>query len=611
MPAPVLRRGLWALGVALLAIAVVALALPYAASTKIVRDRIAVEMSAWSGFQVSIGAPPRIDVWPGFGATLTDVTFSPWNDTASADPVITAERIEIDLSALAALRGNVVFSEARFIRPTLYLHRSAAGLYLPTFPGGGRLSRALDTARALVAENRETPDISRLPDEKFGQIEFEDGRIVASSAKDEDAIRDVSGKIDWPALNRPGGLTARGVWHGEPVSVDIGSASPLLLVAGANTPVSINVKSAPGDFTFGGSASLRENGYFEGKTSFSAPSLPVLLEWSALGMAIGPEIGSVAWEAHISGDRQRVKFGDASLAVNGSTGTGAVDLMMTAQRPVISGTLAFGSLDLRTLMSALLSLESGEPGEGNVVSGFAESVDLDLRLSANTASAGALALTNVAATAQVNDGFSAFDISEATAFGGTIQAGLRIDRAKPQAEIRLQALDVDGSALGSAIGMQRLVPSGKGTISVILKSSGRGAAFLQKATGSVSANFGPGDISGFDLEDFLSRTSRSGFFGLDEVSDGSLPASSINFEASLANGVATINKAKVVSAQDSILLSGIVSYSGRGLALSGVVVPTGQPPQEAPTASLRTFFVGGTWEAPYISPVLKAEPEEQ
>jgi len=43
MPSPLIRRGIWAIGVAVLVIALAVAALPLIASTRIVRDRIAWE----------------------------------------------------------------------------------------------------------------------------------------------------------------------------------------------------------------------------------------------------------------------------------------------------------------------------------------------------------------------------------------------------------------------------------------------------------------------------------------------------------------------------------------------------------------------------------------
>jgi AsmA protein len=150
MPSPLVRRSIWGIGIAVLLAVLISLLLPAIASTRIVRDRIALEMSSWSGYRVGIGAPPEIEVWPTFRAILTDVRLSPWQ-SHSGRPVIATERVEIELSAFAALRGNIVFSNARFVNPTLHIERTANGAYMPELPGGGRM-------RLLVGAELEEAD---------------------------------------------------------------------------------------------------------------------------------------------------------------------------------------------------------------------------------------------------------------------------------------------------------------------------------------------------------------------------------------------------------------------------------------------------------------------
>ena len=125
MPLITVRRTIWAAAAAVFAAVLLAAALPLIASTQIVRNRITQEMGAWSGYRVILGQAPEIRVWPNFHATLNDVTLAEWG-TDGRSPVIRAERVEIDLSAIAALRGEVAFSRVRIFRPTLHVQRYAA-----------------------------------------------------------------------------------------------------------------------------------------------------------------------------------------------------------------------------------------------------------------------------------------------------------------------------------------------------------------------------------------------------------------------------------------------------------------------------------------------------
>lgn len=603
MPSPLFRRSIWAIiGVAILIAAVVA-AVPFIASTQIVKDRIADEMSAWSGFRVSIDGAPDIQIWPVFRATLNEVSMTEWG--AGGDlPVLEADRVEIELSALSALAGNIDFSDARFVRPTVRLKRRAdGGLELP-HSSGGRLARAVERVRAAVAKHPTRFDPEAVPADEFGIVEFVDGRIVAVSDKGEEPLLgDVTGKAALPALNKGGSLTASGVWRGEQVAVELSSARPLVLLAGGSAPVVASLRSAPAEASFDGVARIFGDVEVDGQATISTPSVRRVLEWSRLAVLPGSPVGSISIAAKVTGDRARLKLENAKVTLEGNPGVGLLDLSLDGHVPSISGTLAFDTLNLMTFASAFAPLALSDPGAAEIDTSFADRINLDLRLSTTKATIGSIALEEVAATAQVKGGLAAFDISDAEVFGGNIQAGVRFDR-KPggtHAEIRLLASDIDGGAFGAAAGLSRIVPIGRGTVSVILSGPGLSwNSLLQNANGSIAATFGPGAITDLDLEAFLKRSAERGFFSLNEISNGTLPIDGVEFKATISNGVAKIDKAEALTPADRIRLTGIIPYVGRGLALSGTIEPKDATATIHPTS----FFVGGTWNAPFISPLV-------
>ncbi len=278
------------------------------------------------------------------------------------------------------------------------------------------------------------------------------------------------------------------------------------------------------------------------------------------------------------------------------------------------------SSSVASALTASPSTPAGGTGPGEIDTSFADRVNLDLRLSAAHATAGPVQLADVAATAQVKNGLAVFDISDASAFNGNIQSSLRFDR-KPegtQVEMRLLASDVDMGAFATAAGMTRLVPVGSGTVSIILKGPGKSwNSIFENADGSFSATIGPGSLTGLNLPAFLKRNEQGGFFALDDVADGTLPIDGAEIKASISKGVARLDKAEANAPKYKIWLSGIASYAGRGLALSGGIVPAGQQPapqpqaqangqastQPPPPVNQSLFFVGGNWSTPFISPI--------
>lgn len=604
MPASLIRRSIWGVtAIAVIAILIVTI-LPPIASTRIVKDRIALEMSAWSGYRVELANAPEIDIWPSFKAVLYDVRFSDWDD-AGRRPVLDAERVELELSATAALSGNVVITTAKLVRPVLYVSEFAPDRYAPVAPKVGRVRHAIEKAKEAVAKDPDNPNPAGLADDTFGTVEFSDGQIVEAGAG-APIMSGLAGAVAWSAFNRSATLSANGIWRGEDFSVEASSAKPLVLFAGGAAPVSINVKAAPGSGSFDGIANLSENAFFNGQVSFNSPSLRRMLEWSRNDLPPGGGSGSVALSGKVTGDRKRLKFDDAQITLDGNQSSGVLEVSFANAVPGISGTLAFDQLDLRAFLAAFTPFTPGNDATPAAIDiAFAEKYNLDLRLSAAKASAGELAFTDVAATAQVKGDLTAFDISDATIFGGTVQAGIRYDRKGDggDLDVRLLVSDIDAANAVALGGSARVSPAGKATISLMLKGPGRDRdSFLETASGSFSLLFGPGTVNGFDVNDFIQRFKQGSFFSLDDVAAGTVQVNRAEVRATLAEGAARIEKAEAKLGDGrSMALSGVVPYVGGGLALSGAILPANAQP-ENPDATEASFFVGGSWGAPFVSP---------
>src|SRR5690606_15089411 len=127
-----------------------------------------------------------------------------------------------------------------------------------------------------------------------------------------------------------------------------------------------------------------------------------MLEWAGADAAPGDVNGPFEVSCHVSGSSSRLKFEKAQLTINGNPGMGVFDVSF-GQRPIgVSGTLAFKTLDLQSIVAAFTQLPAGR-GDADAALGAVApgQFDVDLRLSAASAAAGSVALSDVAATAQV------------------------------------------------------------------------------------------------------------------------------------------------------------------------------------------------------------------
>ncbi len=601
MPVSVVRRGAWVVGAAVVVAAIVLASLPLIASTQIVRDGIAYQMTAWSGYRVRLDDAPDIRVWPTFRAVLNDVTFQGWGDGGPVE-VLHAERIEMDLSAIAALRGEVVFTRMRLIRPVLHLAEEDGRLHLPSPRDWGRLPRSLAVARNVLS-TQTGANGTGLPDDVFGTIEFLQGRVIVVAGEEaRGLITSLSGSFDWPALNRNASLNLNGIWHGENVRLSASSPQPLVLLAGRNAPLNVALQAAPANVSFEGNASTVGGGFVDGRIEIAAPSLSRLAEWTQLLTLSGRRHGPVAMSAKVVGDARRLKFQDTTLNIDTSTAEGLLDLAFTEGGPLVAGTLAFDNLDLRAMLN-LLGPFSQSPLVAHDMPGGG--YDFDLRFSAVNASYGEARLANVAAAAKVKDGFFTFDISDAAVFGGTIQISAREDRRGKDSVVELRASGdrIETDRLADFFGYQRLVPQAPGAFSLVLKGYGKDfESVLATADGSMAAVLGPGRIPGLSLDAFFKRSEAGDFFSLDALEDGALPIDGVEIKANVSKGVAQLEKAEARSGPYVISLDGLIPLAGRALALYGNLAAA--EGADSRLSSPLVFFVGGAWSAPLIASFL-------
>ncbi|UUP18435.1 AsmA family protein [Nitratireductor thuwali] len=596
------RKGVWAASAAVVLALLVVFGLPVIASTQIVRDSVASQMSAWSGYRVRLDETPQIQVWPAFRAVLHDVSLADWNPGDPA-PVVEAERIEIDLSALAALRGDVVFTKMRLIRPLIRLRPGEDGYTLPAPKGWGKLARSVEAARALVSSAPASPDLQGLPNDVFGTIEIVEGRLIAQgSGEHTDLMTSITGQLDWPALNRQASLSASGIWHGESVKIAASSAQPLILLGGGSAPVDVSIQSAPANATYKGTASFAGDSFIDGQISLAAPSLNRLMEWTHALTFAGNRVGPVTLSAQVTGDQRRLKFENAAIGFNGSGGKGLLDVSLGNGRPAVAGTLAFDALDLRALLNAFNPFSRTVMADGREqhlrIGGF----DVDLRLSSTTAALGSVKLSGVAAAVKVKDGLETFDVSDASAFGGNLQFGMRADRtgAQDMIELRMTGEQIQTGEFGAAFGLERLVPQAQGSFSLMVRGTGSDLeTVLQGADGSFTATLGKGTVPGLDMTRFLALSQEGDFFPLAALSEGTLAIDNAELRATITKGVAQIDRADARSGPYAISLDGLVPIAGRGLALYGTLGHA-QNEAAAPPAPLM-FFVGGSWSAPFIA----------
>ena len=635
-------------------------ALPYIVSTDSIRLHLAQNISAWTGYSVEIRQPPRMSFFPVFRASLSDVTVSKMGDNNT--PFMAAERIEVEMSPLDALFGRVAFTETRLINAHFALSEPVEDL--PQFvntlaSSSGRLGLAIRQARNVTARKTENDQQNdkQLQTMPFGRLVLENSSIgfTTRNTERQEQISKINASIDWPQTTSAATVKGKAVWHDETVDYNLNVAQPLLLLARGMSQMSAQITSKPLTISFDGRSNISENIFTEGAFSLSSPSLSESLHWVGLSSDASYSLRATADDAfsietNVSATPLRIKLSDIVLNLNNMPAKGAAEIGFGKQRPVVTGTLAFQTLNAVSFFHTVTTLVTkvSEDEEAKNYGGYRytpprmidtrllNSADLDIRLSAQNASIGAAQMTGLAAALQIRDGQAIFDIGDAKAFKGSIQTSIKLSQTEDGQDnigVRLNAANIDSAAFLTALGLNDPILSGQGNLSVTAETSPQSLqSMLRNARGQISFTLNNGRMLGFDLNDFIAKMKSEGFFALQRRDKVSLDFKRLDVKASLGDGVATLETTKAETMQGALSLTGIIPLTDRSLALSGTLTLP-QPAKEAtdtqadggeatppaPVATPETteltvteplvppaenlhFFVGGSWDRPFISP---------
>ncbi|PWL18878.1 AsmA family protein [Falsochrobactrum shanghaiense] len=615
--------------------------MPFIVSTDAIRIRVAQEISAWTGYSVELRQAPRLRVFPVLRASLSGVTLSKVSGHG-AGPLMSADRIDVELSPFDALMGRLSFSETQIVRPHFNIGgpvENFSELLNAIASSNGRLGTAIRAQRALLKQgsNDDKALAAQLASQPFGRVVVRDGTIsfnrpdAENDAEDkpdpQQQITALNATLEWPRTSSPATLKGSGQWRGEGTQFSLSAAQALPLLAGGMSDVSASFNATPLNLSFQGKANISDDRFFEGALGIKTPSLHGAVRWLGLPSVVGrTEIGVFSLDSTITSTSHRLKFANVEMTTDESPAKGVIEIGFEREQPAVTGTLAFEKLDLRRLFSIFVPLPDNRPRSPNerdqnsrdmIDTSFIDRAELDLRLSAQNATAGPITLTGVAAAVQIRGGRAIFDIGDARAFDGIVQANLQIVRDLKSAtgELRFNASDIASSQLFAALGYEKPFINGKGNISLFMKGpANRWSSLLANAQGNVSVQLNNGQMQGFSVQDFLTKAQSQRFFALERQENVALAFNRLDLKANLSEGVATLENARVDTSDGTLNLAGIVPFVDRSLALSGeVIFPGTQPEQQPDTAEGQQaetpaakpplhFFVGGSWDRPFISP---------
>jgi AsmA protein len=573
------------------------LAAPYLVSSAVVRAALASAVSRWTGHDVAIADVAEMTFWPEPQVTLTGVTVSR-GEGNSRQVLGEIDALSAHFSFLSALRGQPEFNAFEFVRPRIRIERDADGRL--DWSNEGLLSEAVRSVSPSAAGGQQ---IEADADAEVGSVDVVDGEIVlvdtASGRHFE--VRGVDAELDWPRLSAALSGKASFTYDAVPVTLKLETGAPLLLIGGEDATIDLSATLPGMTGKFEGGVNLRH-----GLTGTSDIEL-ALTDVSAVASLARLRIaGTESWKSASLSTRlfkaeNEWRLEDVALQVNQSRGSGVLAIShLPGARPVLSGTLALGHLELEDLLQSL-SIEIGDRADVRLPS-LIRWLDFDLRLSAETAALPPFELGSVGASVIGRGDELKLVIADSDFLGGSLSARISGsgDGFMGGADLAVMISDARLGDLAKGLGLEGPIVTGTGSVDLNARLTGAGwRSNLETMSGTLRVSANSGQLQGFDADGVRRLALDRSYFQLGAAGSGKLDFQRFDMSARFAQGSAEIEHCLFVGADQSLALSGVVPYSRKALAMIGELSPM---PSAATPGELR-FFIGGGFADPVISPI--------
>ncbi|MCT8267157.1 AsmA family protein [Afifella sp. JA880] len=557
-----MRRLLIALGLLVVLVGGLAFLASQLVSPEDVKRRVAEQISAWTGREVSLEGEAVITLLPRLSVKLKDVEIAgpPGDDT----PFVQMAFLKASVRLLPLLIGEVEIEDFTIVAPVISLRRAADGAESWDF----------DTSAAAL-------QLAFAGDVRLGSFVIENGRIVYSDELSgrREVFSKVNLNLQWDSVRKPIEVSGRFVRHGEEMRITASAQQPYRFIRAGETTLNLDVQAKSLNASFSGTVRDPRDPHLLGRLALNLEDAPTVLSWFSNRYAEASPFQTIRLDSDADIAGNMATFSDATLNLNGVSGKGALRLDFTGT-PSMSGTLAFPSFDTTPVLHHLFSVDDGEAPailKTRLTTGWLDDFKADLRVSAGEVRVDAARLHQVGASLLVQNGHALLTIGEAELSGGRLSGNitLDVDDGLPRLQTALRAHELKTAGLTSMLGTAPI----EGTADVMVELTGSGedvGAMLQTATGRLTVDAKNGRLPYLDLE-AAAKAPEGGAQPLLKAT-ASTPFTQLKAGLTFAEGQCELTDGLVETSRYTASLAGEIGLRDRRLDLSGTLTPkTDQP----------------------------------
>ncbi|MGO9004214.1 MAG: AsmA family protein [Beijerinckiaceae bacterium] len=550
---------------------------------------IEAQIRRTTGLSTTITGTARFRLLPQPEVEITNVAMS----DPSGALRIEAASLTGYLRFLPLLVGRFEIARASLTHPALVIDLDGR----PMTPDSaiGRAAEAKSSDRENAAS-----DYTRL-----GSVDLVDGsaRLQSQSAHVDRLLEDVNVSIDWPNLSAAAEVSGRFKFREEPVELAAWFAQPLELIRGAESALTLTVRSSVATLSTSGTFAAGSHLQYRGRIEAKIASLRQLAELTGHSFPRHGRFADLKFKCDANFIANTASLSNLRLQMDGNDYEGTLAIQNGDVKPLVSGTLATNYLDLAPFLAGLPEPLTEEqrwnPAPLDTADlGFA---DFDLRVSATRLRLAPIEFRDSALSLITRTGSMDLTLAEATANHGKVKGrislavqndGLTLRATGNVKDLRLRPLplNVDGhhELSGSVSGAFALDTTGKSI-----------SDLMQNVAGRAQIDLDSGEITSLDLETLFGLGTSRRQESMTEA-DTNAPLDGASVGLKITGGRAEIENGRLQTKGMRLSFGGRANLAERTFDLWALT-------QERPASDTTTkpntptrVTLTGSWDAPSL-----------
>ncbi len=543
------------LGGVLFTLILLLLTIPFFISAETLKTQVTEQVKKATGRNLTIAGDASLTLFPNIEVSVQDVTLGnpPGFKTAH---LIKAKTLATGAALQPLLAGNLHITGITLDGADIQLEQTAAGAKNWEF--------ASKSAAPAPATKNETA--SPLKSFALGDVTISDSAVTftkpGETLKANDINLTVKGADGRGALTVNGGVQ----YQGKPVKLAATVENLARLTSKDGSAATLALTIPGGDIRFEGTVQQAKAIAASGALDVVMRDIPDTLQW-ATGKAAGASIPTqLDLNTSIAVQGQKYTFKKTKLEVDGLTATGDITANLEGTVPAISGTLAFGMLDLNKLMKTpqttarhgWMDAYAAEPAgwsDAAIDLSALKKVNANLTITADALRQGQLEVSNITLRPQLSGGNLTLGIDNASLYGGTAKGTVSASANGGQsvgANLAFSGIQIEPFL--TALKQKESNLSGTANLNLNVKGSGASQrAIVSTLNGNGDMRVTDGALKGINLAQFW-RDLKGGF--LFDSPGKSTDFSELSASFTIASGI--------VSNQDLAMKSPALRLSGSG-----------------------------------------------